>query len=187
MSSHHIVREKQEPALYIHQLGNFDEEYLGQLLEWSPSLIVNSSEFEKVISLGLKVDIVVNPEEAIDFQENTKIITTENSDMKSVLEYLISEGYPAVNLIDSAGEIQIFKDYISQINIVLFTGTHKTYAIKSGFKVWKPSGTVFRISAQEEFKYSNLEALATGEYQVAHDGFVEFLFSDPYLFITETL
>ncbi|RZK41505.1 MAG: thiamine pyrophosphokinase, partial [Pedobacter sp.] len=40
MSSHHIVREKQEPALYIHQLGNFDEEKLGQLLEWSPTVLV---------------------------------------------------------------------------------------------------------------------------------------------------
>ncbi|RYD76847.1 MAG: thiamine pyrophosphokinase, partial [Sphingobacteriales bacterium] len=29
MSSHHIVKEKQEPALYIDELGNFNEEYLG--------------------------------------------------------------------------------------------------------------------------------------------------------------
>jgi hypothetical protein len=187
MSSHHIVREKQEPALYIHQLGDFDEEHLGQLLEWSPSLIVSSSEFEKVISLGLKVDIVVNPEDSVIFQENTKTITTDTSDMKSVLEYLISEGYPAVNLIDSGGEFQSIKDYISQINIVLFTGNYKSYAIKSGFKVWKPLGTLFKISDDQEFKYSNLEVLETGGYQVAQDGFVEFGFSHPYLFITETL
>ncbi|MEJ7557140.1 MAG: thiamine pyrophosphokinase [Pedobacter sp.] len=187
MSSHHIVREKQEPALYIHHLGNFDEEYLGQLLEWSPSLVVNSSEFEKVISLGLKVDIVVNPEDSIIFQENTKSINTDNSDMKSVLEYLISEGYPAVNLIDSDGEFESFKEYISQINIVLFTGNYKAYAIKSGFKVWKPSGTIFTIADGQEFTYQNLEPLEPGVYEVAHDGFVEFLFSPSYLFISETL
>ena len=49
MSSHHIVKEKQEPALYIHQLGDFNEEFLGQLLEWSPTVIVAAGEYEKVV------------------------------------------------------------------------------------------------------------------------------------------
>ncbi|MFD2144372.1 hypothetical protein [Mucilaginibacter antarcticus] len=39
MSSHHIVREKQEPALLVLGLDGFDEEQLGQLLEWSPTLM----------------------------------------------------------------------------------------------------------------------------------------------------
>jgi hypothetical protein len=54
MSSHHIVKEKQEPALYIHHFGNFDEEYLGQLLEWSPTLLVatNSGKYQiRVIAI----------------------------------------------------------------------------------------------------------------------------------------
>jgi hypothetical protein len=72
MSSHHIVREKQEPALYIHDLGAFDEEYLGQILEWSPTLIVNGESYEKVISMGLKVDVILNAAEELIPQENTK-------------------------------------------------------------------------------------------------------------------
>jgi hypothetical protein len=187
MSSHHIVREKQEPALYIHHLGDFDEEYLGQLLEWSPSLIVNSSEYEKVISLGLKVDIVVNPLDSYSFQENTKLIDTGSSDMDSVLEYLISEGYPAVNLIDATADLHSLGNYISRINIVVFTETHKSYAIKSGFKVWKPAGFRFSIITTDEFSYTNLLPLEEGGFEVAHDGFVSFTFNYPYLFISEAL
>ena len=39
MSSHHIVREKQEPALLVLGLNNFSTELLGQLLEWNPTVI----------------------------------------------------------------------------------------------------------------------------------------------------
>ena len=187
MSSHHIVREKQEPALYIHHLGNFDEEYLGQLLEWSPTLIVNSSEFEKVISLGLKVDIVVNPAAYHSFQENTKLINTGNTDVDSVLEYLIAEGYPAVNLIDNESSIPDLSKYIPQINIVVFTELGKSYAIRSGFKVWKPSGVIFKIFEPQEFSSTNLIRLNNHKYEVMQDGFVEFKFDFEYLLITETL
>ena len=39
MSSHHIVRERQEPALLITDVYSIDPELVGQLLEWSLSLI----------------------------------------------------------------------------------------------------------------------------------------------------
>jgi hypothetical protein len=187
MSSHHIVREKQEPALYIHHLGAFDEEYLGQLLEWSPTLIVNSTEFEKVISLGLKIDMVVNPIHTLAFQENTKVIDIGGNDLNSVLAYLISEGYPAVNVINANGELIDLDPYISQINIVLFSNTHKTYSIRSGFKVWKPAQSIFLLTESQSVTFSNLVHSNDHEFEVAHDGFVAFNFSGPYIFISEKL
>ncbi len=75
MSSHHIVREKQEPALIILSTQNFEEEYLGQLLEWSPTVIVAESIIEQVQSLGIKIDIIVSKN--INYQstqENVKLI-----------------------------------------------------------------------------------------------------------------
>ncbi|RZK78123.1 MAG: thiamine pyrophosphokinase [Pedobacter sp.] len=187
MSSHHIVREKQEPALYIHHLGDFDEEYLGQILEWSPSLIVNSSEFEKILSLGLKVDIVVNPAELNDFQENTRLITTDTADVDSVLQYLIDEGYPAVNLIDASNTIQDLSQYNSRINIVIFSATEKTYAVKPGFKVWKPAGSIFKVSTAEQLQHTNLAVISEDRFEVIHDGFVSFHFNGTYLTISEAL
>ena len=42
MSSHHIVRDDQEPALIIANGASCSNELLGQLLEWSPIVIVTT-------------------------------------------------------------------------------------------------------------------------------------------------
>lgn len=187
MSSHHIIREKQEPALYIQQLGSFNEEYLGQLLEWSPTLIVNDSVYEKAISMGLKVDAVVNSSEGSVYQENTKLIEVKTEDLDAVLDFLIAEEYQAVNVIDTKSNLRELGSYIEEINIVVFTETEKAYAIKSGFKVWKPKGSIFKIDVISYFETSNLRQEESGNFVVVNDGFVEFTFTTEYLFISEVL
>lgn len=187
MSSHHIVREKQEPALYIHQLGAFNEEYLGQLLEWSPTLIVNHALYEKVTSMGLKVDAVVNSSGLLAVQENTRIIEVATEELDAVLDFLIAEQYQAVNIIDVESNLRELGSYIDEINIVVFTDREKTYPIKSGFKVWKPRGSIFRIEVISYFETSNLKQEESGDFMVIDDGFVEFTFNTPYLFISEVL
>ncbi|SMC73377.1 thiamine pyrophosphokinase [Pedobacter nyackensis] len=187
MSSHHIIREKQEPALYIHQLGTFNEEYLGQLLEWSPTLIVNDSIYEKVISMGLKVDAVVNSSGDHVFQENTKVIEVKTEDLDAVLDFLIADEYQAVNVIDTTSNLRELGSYIAEINIVVLTETEKAYAIKSGFNVWKPKGSVFKIEVLSYFETSNLKQEENGDFVVINDGFVEFKFTTEYLFISEVL
>lgn len=187
MSSHHIVKEKQEPALYIHDLGTFDEEYLGQLLEWSPTLIVNGAAYEKVLSLGLKVDVVLNNVEGIVFQENTRSIIGPGDEYNTVLNYLISEKYPAVNIIDTHKSIADLEFYLYNINIVLFTPEYKSYAIKTGFSVWKPAGTLFFIDVVSYFETTNLNQKEEREFEVVKDGFVEFTFTTEYLFLAERL
>lgn len=187
MSSHHIIREKQEPALYIHDLGTFNEEYLGQLLEWSPTLIVSDQVYEKALSMGLKVDVIVTSGETPAIQENTKIIRASNEPFDAVLDYLISEKYPAVNVVDIQHHLRELGSYIEAINIVVFTGTEKAYAIKNGFKVWKPKGSIFRIEVISYFETSNLRQEENGDFMVINDGFVEFNFTTEYLFISEVL
>jgi len=187
MSSHHIIREKQEPALYIHQLAAFNEEYLGQLLEWSPTLIVNDTEYEKVISMGLKIDVVVNSSGFQGVQENTKVIDVKTEELDAVLDFLIAEQYQAVNVIDTKSNLRELGSYISEINIVVFTETEKAYAIKSGFKVWKPKGSIFKIEVMSYFETSNLMQEESGDFIVLNDGFVEFNFTTEYLFISEVL
>ena len=188
MSSHHIVKERQEPALYIHQLGDFSEEYLGQLLEWSPTLIVNATEYEKIISLGLKVDIVLNPvENPGSFQENTKTIMGPGDDFNTVLNYLISEKYPAVNMIVTENKLSDLDYYIPLIDLVLFNGNRKTYTVTSGFKVWRPKGSIYYIDVNAYFETSNLKQNEGDEFEVINDGFVEFVFNVPYLIVSEKL
>jgi len=57
MSSHHIIRDKQEPALIIANGEACSLDLVEQLLEWSPTVVVLDGALERVISLGIKVDV----------------------------------------------------------------------------------------------------------------------------------
>ena len=186
MSSHHIVKEKQEPALYIHCLGNFDEEYLGQLLEWSPTLLVAASQYEKVLSLGIKVDVVIGPNNNQNSQENTKFIAAKISPLTTAINYLITQKYPAVKVIGKTNSFDDLICFLPQINLVLFNQNQKSYPIKNGFKIWKPAGTIFKIKSSNSFNTCNLTPKEDG-FIVINDGFVTFNFTNNYLFLTEML
>ena len=187
MSSHHIVREKQEPALYIHHLGDFDEENLGQLLEWSPTILVAASEYEKALSLGIKIDVVIGLDNDLQIQENTKFIYAGIENLSTPVKYLISERYPAVNIISDENKFDDLAAFLPEINIVLFTATEKSYAVKPGFSVWKPKGAIFHIDIVSYFETSNLKPEDNGDFVVMNDGFVNFTFNTEYLFLSELL
>lgn len=187
MSSHHIVIEKQEPALYIHHLGNFDEEDLGQLLEWSPTILVAASEYEKALSLGIKIDVVIGIDNELQIQENTKFIYAGIENLSTPVKYLIAERYPAVNIISDENKFDDLAVFLPEINIVLFTATEKSYAVKPGFSVWKPKGTIFHIDIISYFETSNLKPEDNGDFIVINDGFVNFTFNTEYLFLSELL
>ncbi len=58
MSSHHFVKEGQEPSVWV--LGtDFNEDILGTLLEWSPLVITNLIAAEKLFSLQIKTDRII--------------------------------------------------------------------------------------------------------------------------------
>ncbi|TDG37576.1 thiamine pyrophosphokinase [Pedobacter changchengzhani] len=186
MSSHHIVKEKQEPALYIDELGDFDEELLGQLLEWSPTLLVNAEGYDKVLSLGLKVDVLVNGDPQ-NTQENTKVIQAKFEPLIVAINYLVAEKYPAVNVITNTFEIERFGCFSDKINLVVFTAKSKHYTIKSGFSVWKPAGIEFQIFGNADVEMSNVKEINERIFEVEKDGFVIFNFAGKSIFISEPI
>lgn len=187
MSSHHIVKEKQEPALYIHCLGDFDHEYLGQLLEWSPTLAVSANEYEKAVSLGLKIDLVFGEGNIGQLQESAKFIDSPNESILDAVKYFIGEKFPALNVISKEDHFDDFAHLLPNINLVLFTEQTKSYAVKPGFSIWKPAGTRFKIDIISYFETANLKPADDGDFVVIKDGFVSFDFTTPYLFLSEYL
>ena len=112
MSSHHIVREKQEPALIIANGAECSEQLLGQLLEWSPTVVVLDGALDRVLSLGVKIDVILgdfddsNVEELRESQFPVKVVHTPDqnfTDLEKGILYLIDEGYPAANIIWATG------------------------------------------------------------------------------------
>lgn len=113
MSSHHIVREKQEPALIIANGESCNAELLGQLLEWSPFVVVLDSAIHRVMALGIKVDVLLGDfDRDIDLQEieqnqyPIEIVHTpdqEKTDLEKAFDFLIERGFPAVNVVWATG------------------------------------------------------------------------------------
>ena len=188
MSSHHIVREKQEPALLILELANFEEEYLGQLLEWSPTVLVNEESAEKLQSLGIKFDVLLAQTEPTLLQDNLRIVQVEEDALKAGLQFLINEKYPAVNIIADKRSIAEFLVFADQITLVIFNNNQKIYPVSSGFSKWKAAGELIYIDEiPVDLKQSGLEQISPNQFKTQKDGFFTLQFAQPFLFIAEEI
>ncbi|MDB5060208.1 MAG: hypothetical protein JWP67_51 [Mucilaginibacter sp.] len=188
MSSHHIVREKQEPALLVLGLDDFSDEMLGQLLEWSPTLITTPLTAEQINSQGIKVDMIIANEVDLNLQEDVKLIPAGNTPTKAALNFLLENDYKAVNIVTDTVALDEFMPYANKINMVIFSGNKKTYPIIPGFSKWKPAGEAIEIlSAVDGLKVTGLEPAGDYCYRTTADGFFTLDFDDTFLFIAEDI
>ncbi|MGI4020625.1 MAG: hypothetical protein ACRYFA_03905 [Janthinobacterium lividum] len=188
MSSHHIVREKQEPALLILELDLFDEEHLGQLLEWSPTVLVNDDAAEKLHSLGIKFDVLLTQTASTFLQDNTRTFQVEEDALKTGLQFLIDEKYPAVNIIAGKRSIGDFLIYANQITLVIFSQNQKIYPVSSGFSKWKAAGEIIYIDEiPADLEIIGLEQINPNQFKTKNDGFFMLKFNQRFLFIVEEI
>ena len=189
MSSHHIVREKQEPALLILGLNSFPFELLGQLLEWNPTVITTPKTAALLNDEGIKIDWIITDNITDIHQSDIKHIALgDDSPVEAALKHLISHNYPAVNVITDDLQLKDYLFFAPKINLVIFHGNQKIYAINSGFSKWKPANDKLQILTHtHELHYSGLEPLGNHCFRTIHDGFFSLHFDQPFLFIAENL
>lgn len=163
MSSHHIVRDDQEPALIIANGAACSEELMGQLLEWSPLVIVLDSAIERVLDLGIKVDVLLgdfdrnlNPEVYIKHQYPLEIIHAPNqnkTDLEKAFDYLIEKGHKAVNVIWATGKradhtltnMTTIVQYRNQLKIVVLDDHSKVFLLPHKFDKWYTANTTLSL------------------------------------------
>ena len=189
MSSHHIVRDDQEPALIIANGASCSEELMGQLLEWSPLVIVLDSAIERVLELGIKVDVLLgdfdrgfNPEYYLEKQYPLEIVHTPNqekTDLEKAFDYLIDKGHKAVNVIWATGKradhtitnITNIVAYRNQLKIVIIDDHSKVFLLPNKYDKWYianttlsliPIGKVSGITTKNLFYTLNNEELTIG-------------------------
>jgi len=189
MSSHHIVREKQEPALLLLSLAGFDDEQLGQLLEWSPTVIATALVAEQLHAFGIKIDWIIAEEVSVDLQSDVKQLKPgPKAAHIAALDYLVDKGYPAVNVVTDDFELIQYMPYVNKITLVVFYRQQKIYGVESGFSKWKPAGESIRIiSAAKNLETRGLELTAENTYLTVADGFFSLTFNNGTLFIAESL
>lgn len=159
MSSHHIVRDKQEPALLIANGEACQPELLGQLLEWSPVVVVLDSAIWRVLDLGIKIDVLLGDfDRDLDLdmiraqQYPLDIVHTpdqDKTDLDKGIEYLIERGFPAVNIVWATGRrsdhsltnMTNIVRYKDQIRIVMIDDHSKIFPLVGRFEKWYEAGT----------------------------------------------
>ena len=189
MSSHHIVRDDQEPALIIANGASCSFELLGQLLEWSPIVVVLDSAMERVLQLDIKVDVLLgdfdgdfNPEIYKEKQYPLEIVHTPNqdkTDLEKALDYLIEKGHQAVNIVWATGKradhtitnITNIIRYRNKLKIVILDDHSKIFLLPNKFEKWYtantpisliPIGKVTGITTQNLFYPLQNEELTMG-------------------------
>ncbi len=187
MSSHHIVREKQEPALLILDLAHFNGELLGQILEWSPAVFATNSSYEEINSLGIKVDFVFAPESNLDVQEHTKIIVCSGDILEGALKYLVTEEYPAVNIITNSFYLKDYVLFVDLIDLVVFVGSRKIFPVRSGFSKWQVANKEISLMHPVNVNTFGLWELESQVFKTEKDGFYGFTFEQPSVFISEEI
>lgn len=163
MSSHHIVRDDQEPALIIANGTACSEELMGQLLEWSPLVIVLDAAMERVLELGIKVDVLLgdfdrgfDPDYYLEQHYPLEIVHTPNqdkTDLEKALDYLIKKGHKAVNVIWATGKradhtitnITTIVAYRQQLKIVLLDDYSKIFLLPHAYTKWYPAKTTLSL------------------------------------------
>jgi thiamine pyrophosphokinase len=159
MSSHHIVRDDQEPALIIANGAACSTELMGQLLEWSPLVIVLDSAIDRVIELGIKVDVLLgdfdrgfDPEYYRELQYPLEIVHTPDqnqTDLEKAFEYLVGRNFPAANVIWATGRradhtitnITNIVRFRNKLKIVMLDDHSKVFVLPKKYEKWYPSGT----------------------------------------------
>lgn len=159
MSSHHIVRDDQEPALIIANGAACSMELMGQLLEWSPLVIVLDSAIQRVIELGIKVDVLLgdfdhgfDPEYYLNLQYPLEIVHTpdqDKTDLEKAFDYLIARKFPAVNVIWATGRradhtitnITNIVRFSNQLKIVMLDDHSKIFQLPARYEKWYPAFT----------------------------------------------
>jgi len=163
MSSHHIVRDDQEPALIIANGESCSMELLNQLLEWSPLVIVLDSAMDRVATLGIKVDVLLgdfdrgfDPVIHENYQYPIEIVYTpdqDKTDLEKAFDYLIDREIPAVNVIWATGRradhtitnMTNIVRYKNDLKIVMLDDYSKIYRLPERFTKWYTQGTVISL------------------------------------------
>ena len=163
MSSHHIVRDDQEPALIIANGEACSQELLGQLLEWSPLIIVLDSAIERVLELGIKVDVLLG-----DFDRGLEVNyykekqypleivyapNQDKTDLEKAFDYLIEKGHKAVNVIWATGKradhtitnLTNIVAYRNLLKIVILDDHSKVYLLPETFEKWYTANTILSL------------------------------------------
>lgn len=152
MSSHHFVKDQQEPALLVLTDEIAATDLLPSLLEWVPLVLVTQQNVHKIMSLGIKIDGIIADKEFQDDNANLLeeqypvfyITVEKESFLTAGLKYLLLKNHKAVNILslDPLDSEQL-NPYMPEMDIVFFNSGIRYFPAKNGkIKKWLPNCSI---------------------------------------------
>lgn len=164
MSSHHIVRDNQEPALIIANGEECSYSLLSQLLEWIPYVLVLDGAIHRVLERQIRMDAwlgdfdsSLNKEISHELEfahvEVVHAPDQEKTDLQKGIEFLVQKGFSAVNIIWASGKrvdhalnnLLTLPQYSDQITITVLDDWSKSFILPKSFRKWYPRNTILSL------------------------------------------
>jgi hypothetical protein len=180
MSSHHFVKEGQEPALFIAEASSFNA--IAPLLEWAPLVMVLDSTLDSVLSWGVKIDVLLV---ASDNVENLKAIILEQMPVTVLvynkgqdpilfgLQKLIKDQKVVHIALHASHDIfQKVLSFTKQINIVLLDNDIRWVLVNETFQKWLPAKSILHIKRNPDqlITHTGLVQQSVDVFETHRDG-----------------
>ena len=152
MSSHHFVKEGQEPALLI--LNTNITEETASLLEWAPLVMVCATAVPNVVQRGIKIDIIfwrkedslTDVETLIKDQGPVTLLTYDADSWLCGSADVHTEWQPRHGIARMLCPFLAKEPFSRQILITIFDGCWKSSVITGGrYEKWLPEKSVLKI------------------------------------------
>lgn len=199
MSSHHFVKEGQEPALFIADSILFEQ--VQSLLEWAPQVLVLDTALDDVLSWGIKIDVVFSAphqieiiKEKVSIQAPVNVLPYEGNGnaIQTAFNYLVERQQVAVNLVSKTGKdiFHVVENFSGKLIVSVLNETSKwSFISAQHYKKWLTGQTVIKVRKTKEsqqISVQGLVALQEGNYQAHKDDLVIIESPGPF-WVGETL
>jgi hypothetical protein len=188
MSSHHFVREGQEPALLITSAASLQQ--AEPLLEWVPLVIITEAALDHVQAWGIKIDAVVClAAHAADIElqlvDQMPLVvlphSPEEDPIARALQHLATTRHTMVNILTPPIEALFHLATRFPTLQTTLLGPDVRWSLSTHFEKWLPAGNRLYLRPAEGKRLSlhGLESVENG-YQAAHDGIVRVHGTSPF-------
>jgi hypothetical protein len=183
MSSHHFVKEGQEPALLIVDAVSFER--AAPLLEWVPTVIVLEAALKDVLQWAIKVDIVIGKKAGLDLltdllmeQAPVKLLPVDNSQdaVKAALDFIRTSHQNGVNVLAHPNDDLFRKlEGYAQLGISLISEDLKWSLCTTIFQKWFPASQKLWLRETQPHQSLRWEGLQDigGQFETKADGFIQ--------------
>ena len=170
MSSHHIVRDEQEPAVLITEIKKDYWVSIQQLLGWAPTVVVFEECVDEVLLAGIKIDVVICQEgnlsalgEQLIVQQPIQFVLKTNEDpISTAVEYLRNKAYKGVNIFGGF-DPQKSLAINNRITAIWYDISHRyILSANAQFRKWMIKDHAFYIVSIEKnqsYEFVNIEKL----------------------------